>query len=418
MRKALLALSTLALAACGPAASTGTIVGFLVDGQTGQAKNVFDNSGNLENLSGGAGSHNQVYTIVDGNFVRASPCGQGFISESNGVKASGCFKFANVPYGELPVFAVYDGYEKFHGILEYPEDGAASQVVANIRIFPKNYTVDYKLMVNLDGRGINDVTVACQIRQESVALSTDGKFIPPLNTTSQALSATTGTDDTYGDGFWRIPGGDLVMGAKYHCEAFKLDLYDGRGVLTGSADFRAGVDAPDVSLKLAATKAADPDIVYAVESNADDQNNLVGSKGTLQITFNRLVEIVPGTADCQTANLSAPDTNRDGLGMPSEQNDVLNNGVSEQVSIKSFGDTGMSVGFSYQNSFDSKDVGARVAFAGIYVRPKGSSADGTDIRVIGGPANNGCAAAEILGDVPALQNARTSGDQVSVLHLY
>ncbi|MGC4122569.1 MAG: hypothetical protein QM765_49960 [Myxococcales bacterium] len=421
MRKALLALSTLAFAACGaPTTPGGTIVGFLIDGQTGQAKNVFENSGSLENLSGGASGKNQVYTIINGDFVRATPCGQGFISEANGVKATGCFKFANVPFGELPIFAVYDGYEKFHGILDYPapESGTASQVVANVRIFPKNYSVDYKLLVNLDGRGINDVTVACQIRQESVALSTDGKFVPPMNTTSQALSATTGTDDTFGDGFVRLSGADLVMGAKYHCEAYKLDLYENRGVLTGSVDFRAGVDAPEVSLKLTATKSADLDIVYAIESNADDQNNLVGSTGSLQIVFNRLVEIVPGTSDCQTANITAPDTNSSGDATATEVNDIPNNGVSEQVTVKTFGETGLIIKFNYSGTFDKFDVGSKVAFSGIYVRPKGSPADGTDIRVIGGRGVNGCAAATILGDVPVLKNARTGDDQASVLHLY
>lgn len=420
MRKALLALSTLAISACGPVPSSGTIVGFLIDGQTGQAKNVFDNSGNLENLSGGAGSHNQVYTLVNGDFVRATPCGQGFITEANGVKATGCFKFANVPYGELPIFAVYDGYEKFHGILDFqpPAEGDASQVVANIRIFPKNYTVDYKLFVNMDGRGINDVTVACQIRQESVALSTDGKFVPPLNTTSQAISVNSAYDDTWGDGFARITGDQLVLGAKYHCEAYKLDLYDSRGVLTGAVDFRAGVDAPDVSLKLTATKSADPDLIYAIESNADDQNTLLGNKGSLQVTFSRLVEIVPGTADCQTASISAPDTNHDGNGNPREVNDVPGNGGSEQVTMKVFGDTGMTFAFVTSGSFDTGDVGAMVAFRGIYVRPKASKMDGTDIRVIGGPSGNGCYAEQLLGNVPTLQSARTMGDQVSVLHLY
>lgn len=417
MSRHLASALVLLLGATCSGGNSGVVVGFVINGQTGERMNMFEKSGNRNNLSDTPDSTSQVYTIINGEFVRAKPCGAGFINDKNQVQADGCYQFSNVPYGEqLPMFAVRDGFEKFHGVYEYPE--GAPQVVGNIRIFPKSYTVDYKLFVHLDGRGVNGVTVACQIRQETVKLSTDGKFIPPANTTSQAISVTSGTDEIFGDGFARIGGAELVMGAKYHCEAYKADgLYEERGVLTGQADFLAGVDAPEVAVGLTA-KAPDEDLLYAVYSSADDPETLLGSKAALVVTFNRPVEIVPGTADCQTARVLAPDTNGDGNVPPVEQNDVTGNGVSEQVNVTKVGDTGLKIAFvSPIGAFDPKDVGSMVEFHGIYVRPAASQVDGTILRVIG-KQSNACSAGSVLASVPALKSARTGGDQTNELHLF
>ncbi|MBI5544355.1 MAG: hypothetical protein HY901_10725 [Deltaproteobacteria bacterium] len=420
------ALAMVLATSCFGGTGPGVIVGFVVNGQTGERLNFFQDDGSVKNLSDDADATSQVYTLINGEFVRATPCDSGFINAENAVQADGCFKLHGIPYGaELPIFAVRNGFERFHGVFQYPNatidaDGnehGLAQVVANIRMFPKTYAVDYKMLVHLDGRGINDVNVACQIRQQSVQLTTEGQFLTPLNTVSQAINTTTSNDGTYGDGFAQLAGAELVLGATYHCTAYKNDLYENRGVLTGTAEFVAGVDAPEVSLPLGSSQP-DEELLYAVYSNADDPTSLLGSRGSLIITFNRPVEIVPGTADCQTASINAPDTNGDFNVVPMAQSDVLGNSSSEQVQVTSTGETGLKISFtSPTNTFDSKDVGATVEFHGVFVRPKGSSGtvDGNVIRMIGA-ASNACSAA---GDIDAqeLRSARTEV-QTNVLHLF
>jgi len=426
--KVALALVAMLATACG-GSTTGVVVGFLIDGQTGARLNLFAKTGTQENLTDTPDATKQVYTIINGEFVRALPCGAGFINDKNKVQADGCFKFAGVPYGEeLPLFAVYDGYEKFHGVFEYPspvigDNGQAHpspQVIANIRLFPRNYTVDYKLLVNMNGRGINDVTVACQIRQDSNVLKTDGTFVKPVNTVSPALSGVSANDGVYGDGFVKLAGGDLVLGATYHCTAFRKDMYESRGVLTGTVDFIAGVDAPEIALDVKATAVPDADLLYAVWSNADDPTDLLTATGKLQITFNRAIELVPSTADCQTYSIDATNFSGDPGQPPAPPQDTPRAGGSEQVKVTITGDTQMTIAFNTPSpSFDKNNWNAAVTFAGVYVRAKGATTiDGTVVRYIGRPAANGCYASAALGEAKPLKNARTGGSQTSTLNLF
>jgi hypothetical protein len=420
------------LAGCSGGGS-GVIVGFVVDGQTGAPINFFKDNGTLKNLQDDATATNQIYSIVDGSFVRATPCGSGVISDTNKIPADGCFKISGVPFGEkLPIFASFGGYERFHGEFDYPGavldpsgkelTPAPKQLVGNIRLFPKNYTVDYKILVHLDGRGVNDVTVACQIRQASVGLDIQGDFIPPLDTMSPTLTGNTGADDTYGDGFLKINGGDLVLGATYHCEAFRKDLYSDSsenptdGVLTGSVDFVAGVDAPEVSLEVKPQDVkGDASLIYAVYSNADDPTTPLGQHAKLIITFNRAVEVVPSSQDCQTATIKAPDTNGNGNTIPAEPQNIPGNNASEQVSITTSGDTGLAISFmSPLDPFDPGDIGSTVTFGGILIRPKDASGSTTDINAIRGIGGGGLCGVQAL----PLKNLRTGKDQTATLSIY
>ena len=428
MLKALLTLVVLSLLGCGAAtSSSGVLVGFVVNGQTGEKVNFYDSN----NLTDKTDSQSQIYTIIGGTFVRATPCGTGFITTADGVTGDGCYKITGIPDGaELPIFAVKDGMEKFHGVYVYPDavvddKGVAHshpQMVGNIRMFPKNYTVDYKLLANFNGRGINGVTVACQIRQDTVALATDGThWIAPANTLSGTLTGQTGNDGVLGDGYYTVKGTDMVLGARYHCTAFMpAGLYNSVGALTGTADFTAGVDAPELGIDLSEAKTSDPDLLYAVDSNADDASTLMGASAKLIINFNRPVEIVPGSADCQTYSITSPDTNGDANPMPQPPADVPLTGGSEQVTISSSNnDQTLTIAFKTPtNPFDTKDLGSSVTFRGIYVRPKASQVDGNIFRRIGQAASNGCSAGGYLGFAALpLKNART-GTQAATIFLY
>ncbi|HCF57561.1 MAG TPA: hypothetical protein DFS52_06160 [Myxococcales bacterium] len=410
-------------AACGPRGD-GVVVGFVIDGQTGQRLNFFEDDGDIKNASDNGDLTNQVYAIIDGEFFRAQPCKTGDANESNKISLEGCYRLEGVPYGEiLPIFAQRDGYESFHGSVVFPipsgDNDDNRQMGANIRMFPRNYSVDYKLFVHMNGRGINDVDVSCQIRQASNSLKTDGDFIEPQNTTAGAIVGRSANIDNT-DGVLVIPGTSLVNGATYHCEAFRADLYEGRGVLSGSLDFIAGVDAPEQGLSVSSSSIADNDMLYALFSNADNPMDLLGNNGRLVITFNRPVQIVPETIDCQSYDIQWPgDINNNGSMPPQPPDQYPENRVSEQVQAVP-ADNVLTIAYKPNGAFpiDPGDTGTSISFSGIYVRPVGDQRiDGMVIRRIGG-AGSCMGAAGIAGYAQPLMNVRTNAPQTDTISLF
>lgn len=431
---ALLAMSVAAfLASCGTPATTGTIVGFVVNGQTGERVNFYDSN----NLTDKADNTSQIYTLIGGTFTRATPCGSGFVNATNGVKGDGCFKISGVPYGsEIPIFVSHDGFESFYGKLIYPGEStdmltgsvipAPPQIVRNVRIFPKNYAVDYRIFASWDNRGINGVTIACQIDQKSLnAVATDGDFIQAQNTVSATITGQTGNEGTLGvDGFFKIAGTDLVLGAPYHCEGFRPgELYESYGTLVGEANFTPGVDQIDVRMELkanAGVKPPDGELLYAVNSNADDPQTMLGANAKLIINFNRPVEVVPNSPDCQVASIMATDTNGDNSTPPTLPIDTPRTNGSETVSVAS-SNNDMTLTISVKGmtgSFDPKDINTTISFRGIYVHPKNTTVDTNIFRRIGPASGNGCTIEMALIGATALQNAHTGGAQTATLLLF
>lgn len=419
-RPAALALTALFAAACSSGRTDTAIVGFVVDGRTGGPIDFFSS----RNLGDSADSINQIYTLMNGELVRATPCGEGILNDSNKAFAASCYKLTGVPYGEqLPIFAVHDGYEKIRGTVVYPSftmgDGGVKQVIANIRMFPKNFSIDYKLLVTLDGRGVNGVTVACQIRQEDVTLATDGELIVPASTTSPAISAVSATDSIYGDGLVKLGGSSLVLGAKYDCQAFK----DDGSVLSGSVSFRAGVDPPEIRLPVEVTRSPDPDLLYAVDSNAEDPTVDLGTNAKLTVHFNRPVEIVATTIDCQTYSMTSTDFMNSGSADPTLPVDTPQNTASEMVRAWMSADN-LQLTVEYVAPLsDPPNPNVRhasVTFAGLYVRPKRSNGiNGSEVWRVGAPAANSCLAGPYLKETSrALKNRHTGKAQTSTIQLF
>jgi hypothetical protein len=287
--------------------------------------------------------------------------------------------------------------------------------VANIRLFPKSFAVDYRFNVSLNNQPVPKTQVICQyLPTSSNSLQVSGNFLDPVNTGTTTITATSGDD-----GVAIIPGAQLVNGASYHCEAVMSEALDGR-TLAGQGNITAGVSQSEQLVALSASGATDA-LVYAVRSNADDTNTLMGGNGKIIISFNRPVEIVPGTADCQVAFATAPDTDGDS-NIGRLITDVRNNPpttsstTSESVSADLSGDgLTLTVGFKAELPFDPDDRGTSVTFSGVVLRPRGAT-DNSQVRYLGSlgtcPAVSGFTTA-------SLKNLRAGGiSQNSTIKLY
>jgi len=410
-----LAFSLLTLAGCDWEANHGRLVGFVVDGQSGQRLNFFKADGK-NNIDDDADSKSQVYALIDGEFRRALPCGKGDLNDDNAIEADGCFQIDDIPEGmPIPLFAQAPGYERFVGEITYPllsEDVEHSQYVGNIRLFPKGFSVDYRFNVTLDNQPVPKAQLLCQYLPASAlgnSLQVSGEFLIPKNTGSTTVSAITGDD-----GVAVIPGAQLVNGAEYRCEAVLNEPLDSR-VLAGQGNFVAGVSQADQRIALLTDAASTDSFLYAVRSNVDDPSVIMGAGGKLVVTFSRPVEIVSRTEDCQLATANAPDSNGNGLTGSLPAN-VVNNGASETTTTELSGDgLTLSLGYKVATAFDSGDRGTSIDFNGIVVRPRNAS-NLAQMRSIGSAA--GCAAIAGYTVLP-LKNLRAgSVDQNTTLRLF
>jgi len=346
-------------------------IGFLVDGTTATPLALEDDNK----------SPNRVFAIVEGEVRYAKPC-EG--SDNEVAPLPGCFMLDDLPVSsifstgqtvnQIPVFAQYNGYERFQGRLtglssvrtDNVTEVQDMQLYANIRLFPKNYQVAYRLRTTYNNRPVPDVRVVCQVRTALTnEFSTIGSgFLAAEDTLGGVVDVRSD-----GSGYASITT-PLVNGATYRCYANRAEQFEGH-VVQGSLDFVAGVSAADQTVVL---EAAPDAVLYATASNNEDPGVTLGADGTLTVSFNRPIEILPGTADCQFASLSAPDTNGDTNAAGPLPTTVSGNNLSEQVNATVSGD-GLTLTLAYKPGspgVNPNDLGSTVTFSGIFVRPLGT----------------------------------------------
>ncbi|NMO16965.1 hypothetical protein HPC49_31570 [Pyxidicoccus fallax] len=415
LKKAFVVLSLASAMGCG-SGGEGRIVGFVVDGQSGQRLNFFKSNDGKNNVDDDDESKSQVYAIIQGEFRRAKPCGEGDLSKENGIEADGCYQIDGIPLGEeFPIIAQAPGYERFLGrytmqTWDKDVEHESAQEVVNLRVFPTGFAVDYRFLVNLNGRGVADAKVNCQYRaDQGNMLQTAGNFLQPEATASTTVSATTDAN-----GIAVIPGAQLVNGAPYHCEAVLAGAVDGR-VLSGQSDIVAGMSQPEQAFLLTNPGAQDANL-YAVYSNADDPDALLGANGSLVVTFNRPVEIAPRTEDCQVAALETADRDIDGS-MGRFVTNQVNNNASETVNATVSAD-GLTLTVAFktpETPLDADDRNTLVRFSGVIVRPRGA-VDAINVRYLG--ALGACAEANVYGNAQQLRSVRGNGAQSSTIRLF
>ncbi|HVE81772.1 MAG TPA: hypothetical protein VND93_02955 [Myxococcales bacterium] len=401
------------LALCGCGGPTATLFGFAVDGLSGQRLSFFGD-GTLANTRDDPTSLDQIWAVVNGQFVRAVPCDAHDATVENRIDTSGCYRIVNLGSVEaFPVFAKRSGYQPFEARVSLAgASGALGSRYGNIRMFPLGYQVSYELVVSYQGGPVPSAAVSCRARASNAFQQGDDFLVPEVSTTQPALAGVTDAA-----GLFRLDGASLATGGYYDCDAYLRDQLE-QDVLSGSVEVIAGVSAPHVSLPLS-NAAPDPDALYAVRSSADNADDLLGNNASLTVTLNRPVELVPGAADCWTATLDEPDSNGNSQvgALPIS---TFNNGASEQVNASVSSD-GLTLTVMYRaptTALDTGDRGTSVVFGGIYLRPLGGSTDGAAVRNIGGSSPCGADNAPPFSTAPPLANLRTQGPQSATLHLF
>ena len=269
---AVLGVAALAAASCSNESNrenqTYRWIGFLVDGSTATPLALKDD----------AKSTNQVYAVIKGEVRRAKPC-EG--SDDPATKLPGCFMIEDIPVAyledtgqtvdQIPVFAQYDGYKSFQGRLtglasvstEHVSEILDMQLYANIRLFPTDYQVPYRVQTNFNGRPVSDVRVVCQVRNATAdKFATSGSdFLDPEDTLGGVVDVKSD-----GSGSANLPG-PLVNGAAYHCYATRADAFEGN-IIQGTLDFTAGVSAANQTINLTAAPGS---TLYAVSTNNEDR---------------------------------------------------------------------------------------------------------------------------------------------------
>ena len=346
-------------------------IGFLVDGTTATPLALEDDNK----------SPNRVFAIVEGEVRYARPC-EG--SDNEVIPLPGCFMLDDLPVSsifgtgqsvnQIPVFAQYNGYERFQGrvtgMSSVRTDNVTEiqdmQLFANIRLFPKNYQVAYRVRTMYGTRPVPEVRVMCQVRAGV------GNEFSTLGTGFLAAEDTLGgvvDVKSDGSGYASLPT-PLVNGASYRCHATRTELFEGH-VVQGSLDFVAGVSGAEQTLTLEVAPTA---ALYATSSTNEDPAVTLGPNGSLTVTFNRPIEIVTGTTDCQFAVLSAPDTNGDANAAGPLPTTVAGNSLSEQVNATVSGD-GLTLTLAFKPGtpgVNPNDLGSTVTFSGIFLRPVGA----------------------------------------------
>jgi len=342
-------------------------IGFLVDGSTATPLA----------LTGDDKSSNQVFAVVEGKVRRAKPCDG---SDEKVTPLPGCFMLDDIPVttihstnqqvNQVPVFATYEGYERFQGQLtgmrsvdtENVTEIQDMQLYANIRVFPKNYQVGYRVWTAYNNRPVPDVRVVCQIRNApGNEYDTNGSFLTPDDSLGGVVDVRS---DASGYATLTTP---LVNGATYRCYANRAEQFEGH-IVQGTVEFVAGVSAANQTINLT---AAPNQVLFATSANNEDPGVTRGADGRLSVTFNRPIEILPGTTDCQFAALFAPDTNGDTNAAGPLPTTVSGNNTSEQVNATVSGD-GLTLELGYKPGtpgVNPNDLGSTVTFSGIFIRP-------------------------------------------------
>ena len=224
------------------------------------------------------------------------------------------YSVCDIPLDEtFPMYVNIDGYQAIEGSIKVKSSSAMVTnkddllkpfpvEVVNLMVFPVGTrTQDFKMSVSYDGAALEGAIVELFATGDNLMRPTGNSYLQPANVRTQALTKTT--DVTGAVTFAKT---DIVLGGVYaytvtpSSTATEIAISTGNvavGFLTNAAS-TANNQVPyfaSVSLLSAVP-------TFAIQSSSIT-NGSANSDGKLTVTFNREIEIVPGTKDNITAVL-------------------------------------------------------------------------------------------------------------------
>jgi hypothetical protein len=396
--------------------------GFVVDAHSGAKLNFFNNGDNTTNGRTDGSVANQIYALVEGEFKAAKPCDLNGIDDDNAAFfQAGCFMVEGLPVGTfVPIFVAYTGYHGFTsrvyifpGLEDRLNGGVAidatgefdvngpvfrdrPSIYGNVKLFPVGVDYSYTLYAHVDDTPIEGVDFRCVINNSQyndfdvvgtnedndndnlfentglgipLSFSELSSFLTPHGDFETVLSETTDED-----GLAVFDGDMLVKGAEYYCYGDWMEEVD--GVLlykTGFTGFTVGESRTFQHVAMNAADGTDSgdDFLFVLYANYDDTlTDLPGMAGPVRIMFNRPIQILTGSVDCQAGTLGVGQPGDDTVTSALEPDvDDLDDATSESITV-TVDDNIMEISPVFDSAgASSDDTDVTFGWDGIFFQP-------------------------------------------------
>jgi hypothetical protein len=343
--------------------TSGCIQGVILDGLTGLRVTI-------PAAADGVG----IYVLVQDDLKRASVMTN---DPAAAAHLQGEYHLCGLPLDQTyPMFVWLPGYAPFESLVEVESTRASRSpeaavdivkpspsALTNIMVYPQSQqTKDLEFFVLHNGVALKDAQVSLRPTGGNFLDPGGLFFLPASNVRQKPLVGTTNEE-----GKVVFAAADLVLGGKY-----TYVVLPPNGGANQNAEVSAGVfivglrDGSDVSdpyrIFVDLEHTGEP---LAELSRSTDNNDPIAD-GTLNVYFNRAIELVPGTPDGIAATLSGADKAELVANTPG-------NDKAEQVEVTITGNLlTLKPKWKTQPAADPKDeLSLAIYYSGIVVRPTG-----------------------------------------------
>jgi hypothetical protein len=323
----------------------------------------------------------------------------------------------------------------------------------NVKLFPIGVDYSYTLFANVDETPVEGVTFRCLINTSQgnnfdvvgtnedndadnafestplgvgyIDLSEASSFLAPHGDFETILEAVTDED-----GLAVFDGDLLIKGAEYHCYGDWMEEVD--GVLlsrTGFDGFTVGISRTFRNVEMndesGALTAANSFYVLWANYN-DTMTDFPGISGPIRFLFNRALQIVPATVDCQLGGLTVGWEGDDGVTtelvgdtVPADIVDDADDSAAENIDVDVVDDVWLEIAPIFDAdgiSTDDRDV--TFTWDGIFFQPVSGLWAGDIFEFSGNGAGTGHAL-ETLGAAATCGGVTTTnvGDRTDLADL-
>ena len=354
-------------------AKTGCIQGVIVNGLTATR---------IQGSVFGTSATNQINVVARNQILTAQA---GPVASDATAPMNADYAVCGIPLDEpYPIHVAIDGYQTVEGYVEVAstDSWVSSQgdvtkafplKVVNVELFPKGSgSKDYTVTVAYDGAAIENATVYLKATGANILQNVTTNYLQPVNQRTEALKATTNSS-----GVATFAKADITLGAQYEIKIVPPATNSEAGVRTATIYVGYLSSAATTAITPYSAAYALPTGLPALTAVTDSStDNSYDTDGKLVVTYNREIEIVPGTLDGATATLGNSLTAAIAAA-------VATNNASEQVDITVSGRT-LTLKPKFLTAPNSaKEFGLTVTYGGVQIRPKSGPGSDTATTVSG-----------------------------------